>query len=484
MGSDLHVGQVSPGHLDETDVVRQLIRCLGALEEQVVSLNRRSEAAQERLDLIVAELEADRLTMHELRDSVHQAARKGTFRRDRTRVLFLVHLIEAWDSYHDVFRAMEASTDFEPIVATIPRHFNGDAALGFEEEVHRGLESEGVAHIRLTPRDMDQALRLIKSIDPDLIFRQSQWDADIPEELGSDRLSFARTCLVPYETMNIVQNVPNEVTGNTAVDSPYHRQAWVVFCTNDLVLEMARRDGVRGGAQFRVAGHPKADRWRAATPTWPVASGESESRRRRVAWSAHHTIGTGWTDFGAFPFMAADMLTWARERPGIEFVFLPHPALIPYTRSPDCPLPGEVFDNWLATWESLPNTGISTSGGYVSVLAASDLLITDGLSVLVEYQLLERPIVFFEREGHRAFNEIGEFARRGAHTVRTVSEARHVSEPLLEGDGDPLAPIQRQNAQRLFGDPQSADRILSTLREMISAERGSDRARTGDRAGV
>jgi CDP-glycerol glycerophosphotransferase (TagB/SpsB family) len=105
----------------------------------------------------------------------------------------------------------------------------------------------------------------------------------------------------------------------------------------------------------------------------------------------------------------------------------------------------------------------------VSVLAAADLLITDGLSVLVEYQLLERPIVFFEREGHRAFNEIG--------------EARHVAEPLLEGGADPLAPIQRENAQRLFGNSHSADRILSTLREMIAAERGSLGARTGDPAG-
>lgn len=119
----------------------------------------------------------------------------------------------------------------------------------------------------------------------------------------------------------------------------------------------------------------------------------------------------------------------------------------------------------------------------MSVLAAADLLITDGLSVLVEYQLLERPIVFFEREGHRAFNEIGEVARRGAHTVRTVSEARHVAEHLLEGGADPLAPIQRENAQRLFGNSHSADRILSTLREMIAAERGSLGARTGDPAG-
>jgi hypothetical protein len=405
------------------------------------------------------------------RFGVHNVAGRATLRRDRTRALFLVHLIEAWDSYHDVFRAMEASDDFEPIVVSIPRHFNGEACLGFEDEVHHGLDHVNVPHLRLAPREMDQAFQLIETIEPDLIFRQSQWDADISREFSTDRLGFARTCLVPYETMNIVQNVPNEFTKNTAVDSPYHRGAWAVFCTNDLMLDMARRDGARGGAQFRIAGHPKADRLRAASPAWPVAHSGSAGRRRRIAWSAHHSIGAGWTAFGAFPVMAADMLAWARDSPDIEFVFLPHPALIPYTGTSDSPITRGEFDSWHSEWHALPNAGMSTSGGYASVLAASDLLVTDGLSLLVEYQLLQRPLIFFEREGHRPFNEIGEIARRGAHTVTTVSEARMLAERLLRGDADPLGQCQQDIVQRLFGDVPSAGRILSILREMLAAER-------------
>jgi hypothetical protein len=448
-----------------------MIRRFDTLEAQIALVNQRSQALQEAVALVVADTARDRSTLRELGDSVHYATRRSTLGRARTRVLFLVHLIEAWDSYHDVVRAMEESDDFQPIVASIPRHFNGDAALGFEDEVHRGLERANVAHLRLAPHDMDQALRLIKSMEPDLIFRQSQWDADISEQLSSDRLSFARTCLVPYETMNIVQNVPNELTGNSAVDSPYHRGAWVVFCTNDVVRDMARRDGARGGAQFRVAGHPKADRIRSAVPAWPVPSGGTSRPPARIAWSAHHTIGRGWTDFGAFPLMAADMLTWAHETPDIEFVFLPHPALIPYFRSPQCPVSAEQFDGWQAAWRSLPNTAISTGGDYASVLTASDLLITDGLSLLVEYQLLQKPLIFFEREGHRPFNEIGEFARQGAHTVTTVAEARVLAATLLGQHADPLARTQRDIVQRLFGHDPSAGRILEVLREMIDSER-------------
>ena len=386
-------------------------------------------------------------------------------------------MIEAWDSCHEVVRAMEASDDFEPIVISIPRHFNGDSALGFEGETHRGLEHEKVTHLRLTPHDMDQALRFIQALEPDLIFRQSQWDADISEELASERLGFARTGLIPYETMNIVQNVPNEHSTNSAVDSPYHRDAWVVFCTNDLMLDMARRDAARGGTQFRIAGHPKADRLRAASADWPVASGASPVPRRRIAWSAHHSIGTGWTEFGAFPLMADDMLAWARDSPDLEFVLLPHPALIPFLGTQPSAMTRAEFDRWREAWLGLPNTMISSNGGYASVLAASELLITDGLSLLVEYQLFERPLIFFERDGHRPFNEIGDIVRQGAHPVKTVTEARALTERFLAGEADPLAARQREITRRLFGDEPSAGRILSILREMIASERASGHSR-------
>jgi hypothetical protein len=400
----------------------------------------------------------------------------------RVRVLFLVHLIEAWDSCHDVVRAMKASPDFDPVVVSIPRHFNGDLRLNFEEEVHRGLEREGVEHLRLPPRHLDQAAELMRRIAPHLIFRQSQWDADIPDVFSAERLAFAHLCLIPYETMNIVKNVANELTANSAVDSTYHRRAWVVFCANTFVLDMARRDGAGGGAQFRVAGHPKADRLRTAQPRWPVAWAPA-TRSPRVAWSAHHSIGSGWTDFGAFPMIADGMLAWATERPDLDFVFLPHPALVPYTGSSASPITRTEFDRWQTAWHALPNTATSAGGGYGSVLAASDLLVTDGLSLLVEYQLLQKPLLFFERDAHRPFNEIGEMVRRGAHTVTTVPEVRALADRFLRGDPDPNRALQRENVDRLFGEAPSAPRILAILREMIAEERArSVLAHTSTRA--
>jgi hypothetical protein len=455
---------------------RDLVRRFGLLEDRVAGLTARQDELCGRLDRYaldhqeqLAALLADvRAMADELRESVHLVAARSAFQRTQTRVLFLVHHIEAWDSCAGLFWALDAAPDFEAIVATLPRYFRGMDGFGYEEEVHRQLAERGVPHIRLGEIDDAEALRLIKAIDPDLVFRQSQWDPDVPGYAATDRLTFARLCLVPYETMNLVENVPFAGQGSAAVDHPYHRAAWAVFCANDMVKDMAVEQGSRAGEQFHVTGHPKADHLRSAARRWPLA--RSAETRARVVWSAHHSIGTGWSDFGAFHLMADDMLRWAAEEPEIEFVFMPHPALLPYLHAPESPWSGPQLAEWRARWEALPNAVVFTDGDYVPLLRAADLVITDGLSMLVEPQVVGLPVVFFERDGHRPFNRIGEVVRTGVHATASMAQLRAVTAELLAGP-DPLAARQEEVVERLFGPAGSVDRIVAVLREKIADER-------------
>jgi hypothetical protein len=426
----------------------------------------------------VATGEESGLRFAELRDSVHLVARRSALRRRPIRVLFLVHVLGAWDSYHGLVQAMGDSDDFEPLVASIPRRFRGSNGLYGEEEVHAGLVERGVPHLRFAAEQLDNVLPLIKAMEPDIVFRQSQWDADVPDELGTARLGFARTCLVPYETMNIVVNVvSDERTPNTAIDSQYHRAAWLVFCTNTLMMKTAVRDGARGGAQFRVVGHPKADHLRSATPRWPLDAAPAdgspqEGRPGRVVWSAHHTIGRGWTDFGAFHLVRDEMLAWAHQRDDVQFLFMPHPALLPFPDAEESPIDRADFDAWMQRWTALPNTAVLSESDYGPTLAASDVMVTDGLSMLVEYQLFTKPVIFFERPEHRPFNAIGERVMRGVHTVHTVDEVRRLTDKILGGEPDPLRDQQRKNVEELFGTGDSVGQILAALRTEIAAEEG------------
>ena len=67
----------------------------------------------------------------------------------------------------------------------------------------------------------------------------------------------------------------------------------------------------------------------------------------------------------------------------------------------------EQFDSWLDAWQALPNA-TAWNGPYTALLASTDLLITDGPSMITESQVLTVPTIFLERADHVPFNAIGE----------------------------------------------------------------------------
>ena len=386
------------------------------------------------------------------------------------RVVMLVHYPEAWASLEPVFRALEADDAFQATVATIPRRFPGAPGFRGEDDTHRELTTRGIPHVRLPFSDSFESLDVVRALRPHIVFRQSQWDGDIPPGFSTRALSFARLCLVPYETMNIVENVRHSGTPtNTAVDSPYHRAAWKVFCANDRVRNAALADGTLGGEHFVVTGHPKSLAIVDAAPSWPIADG-ADGRRRRVVWSAHHSIGDDWTRFGLFPAMAGPMIEFAATHPDVDVVFMPHPMLLTFPGHHQSPIGPEFIDDFLARWSALPNTATYQGADYAGALRASDVLITDGLSMLVEYQLLGKPVVFAERDGHRPFTEIGEVVVRGVHRHGTVADAIAAAAQLSDGSRDPLADTQAEVISTLFAFDDPDRRIVTALRDGMLLE--------------
>lgn len=469
-------------HVDE--VTQRVESSLTTLSRTTDALRVEHAALQRRLDAMErATAERDRKgarAVSALNDTVNLVARRGAFAREASRVVFLVHHVEAWDSLDDLVRLMEMSDDFDPVVVTIPRHFGGQGELRDEELVHAGLAARGIPHLRATADRVDDVLRLVKVLEPDVVVRQSQWDQDVDPSLSTSLLDFARLCVVPYETMNLVVNVPGAATPavNTAVDADLHRAAWLVFCTNAQTFAAAERDGVRGAGHFRVTGHPKLDVLRAAEPSWPIDGGESP--RPRVVWSSHHSIGAGWTRFGLFPELAEDMLEWARQGE-VEIVWMPHPALVPYMAREGSRYTTSQYEDWLVRWTALRNTAVVQGGGYAPLLAAADVMVTDGLSMLAEFQVLSKPVVFVERDDHRPFTELGERIVAGTHVVADTAGARTVVERVLR-DGDELETVQERNVNDLFGPPGAAGRILDAMRTEIASERRATTLREAVRA--
>lgn len=357
--------------------------------------------------------------------------------------LFLVHHVEAWESLDGVYNEMKKDSRFNPIVATINRKFPGSQIYKDEDSIHAHMDKLGVEHIRFNNEDSYFCLDIIKSLSPDVIFRQSQWDVDIPPAFSTDELRFAKLCYIPYEIMNFLDGISNEI-----YNSHFQHSCSVVFCANVFAQKHKIEKSLLNNNLF-VSGHPKVRKIKSAQPDWPIIS-EENNRKFKVIWGAHHSIYTGWSNFGMFLVAFEKILSFAKENQDIDIVFSPHPALMTMLEDINDIEVKEKIKNFFVTWKNLKNTHIHRFGTYSNMFAASDLLLIDGISWLLEYQVMNKPIVFMERDDHLPFNESGKLIKEGLNSVRTPDEAMALIVEFKNGKDDSKKDAQKKVSSRLL----------------------------------
>jgi hypothetical protein len=415
-----------------------------------------NERLSERLDSVAAQVEArlaERMrTMltdvgrqlyekvdaeaADLRQIGNLAARRLGGSGHRIRCVFLVHMIESWDAQIDLYEAMRRDDRFEPLVASINRRFPGDGGFGGEEHTSAALAKAGVPHVRLGMEPSWPAIDILRALQPDVIFRQSQWESDVPPAFSTSRLSFARICSVPYGMSIVGKFSPGDSSvggvNEQSFDQHYHRMAWRVFCeteqTRDYFVQFSHSDPEK----FVVSGYPKLTRLlraRNEPEQWPIVG--AGKRRCRIIWAPHYSVGTDWLAFGTFDRIHRDFLAWAREQPDFDFVLKPHPALFEFVVSSGA-LSRQDLDAFLKGWHALPNCAVE-EGTYAHLFAASDMMITDGLSFLTEYPIFEKPLIFVDSGRHVPMNALGDAALAAAHQVRTFDETRSAAQAYASG---------------------------------------------------
>jgi hypothetical protein len=401
------------------------------------------------------------------------ARRASLAGRKTVRCLYLVHHIEAWDSLAGLYEKMRDSTDFVPTVATLPRREPGGASFGEEPANHAGLDRLEVPHIRLIDRDPYNDLGLVKTLNPDIIFRQSPWDRDVPDAFHPRHLGFARLCYVQYGGFHLIQEYgPGDAGADRRLgyDQPYHRACWRIFSEAESQAEAFRAHSPFAGRNVVVTGHPKFDRLRAAMQRahWPITS--DRERQFRLVWAPHHSLTSGWLGFGTFLTCYLDMLAWAAADPTVEIVLKPHPSLFVVAETHGLMSATEIAA-FLQAWTALPNTTTATGGDYGPLFAASDAMLTDGISFLAEYQVFDRPIVFLDSGHHVPFNEAGNLVMTATHRAQDLAEARDLLRAFRRGVPDPLAPNRPRVMRELVPfSGESVDRIMTALRTGLAEE--------------
>ena len=435
-----------------------LLDIAGAIQQLGEGLAAAKQAPQKntQLDAVMARLERLEGT---LQWSARTASRSGV--GAPIRVLFLIHHATAWPAVRDIVDEMRQAEDFEPVIMSLPHQFPVLNRLGGEDEVHAMLQAQGYAHIRLRDDDAANALEYVKQLAPAVIFRQAPWDADLPAALSSKHLGFARLCYVPYGYMTA--RIEKQ-----QFDQQYHRQCWRLFCPDEAHRELYAAHNALGDVNCRVTGYPKFDhlaRQVGQPGHWPIAD---KAGAYRLIWAPHFSSDNDPLKFGVFNRIAADMLKLAAGDESLQIVLRPHPALREAMAGarPDSPL-----GRFLHTWQSLPNTCFDDEAEYAGLFAASHAMLTDGISFFSEYQLFDKPLVYFERADNVGFNAAGERLKDGMYCVRDMADWLARLQGFRAGIEDAaIVAGRRRIAAELQPYPGAAARqIVEVIRREIGA---------------
>ena len=407
---------------------------------------------------------------HELLDfqNFYLATHQQTVARKdkKIRIAFLIANIHAWASVGSLIEAMLHDDTFEVSVFSINKRFPGQSDFSGEEAVHQFLDEKNIAHIRLGMPNSFHGLEIVYSFAPDIIFRQSQWEADYPPAFNSKYLGFAKLITIPYELVNFLQVAENAVEDGVkdfTIDSLFHRRCTRVYYSSPISFKQIECDAILQGRQYVLAGHPKIDYLKNTQPNWIF----NTQKNKRIFWSAHHSILNGWSDFGVFHLIWRDMVNLFQKYPEIDFVFSPHPALMTLLESGNSNIPKADIDEFFHTIRQLDNVFEYYGADYAEIIKSCDLVLSDGISFLIEVQFLEKDILFFERDGHYPFNEIGNAVSQGFIPVKNVGEAIVYINKMLANESLGLHEKQQQGLQECFPINNCVQNIIDDLKQQF-----------------
>ncbi|WP_421595569.1 hypothetical protein [Rahnella sp. PD4] len=357
-------------------------------------------------------------------------SKKNSYNKMKPHVLFLIHNMNTWYSVANLFLELSQDPDLKVTIASIPRSFPGVEGYSGEEITSAALSKIGINHMRISSYSDKEISTILTTLSPDVIFRQSPWDHDIPPGFSANRINFAKLCYVPYYAVNIVKNISSGTDFDFQSNQDLHNNSWRIYCDTQYAYEKLCKNSLLRGVNARYFGHPKLDYIH--TKMKETGDSEKKSGITNILWAPHHSVDQGWLSFGTFDKNYLDFLRYAEENNDVHIKLRPHPALFDFMRAKSDEIKSNV-DYFLSKWTSLNNTSMDYDYDYVASFDWSDILVTDGISFIVEYPLFHKPSIFIENDNHAEFNELGILAAKCNHIANDFASVLFFLDKFNDG---------------------------------------------------
>lgn len=343
-------------------------------------------------------------------------------------IVFIVHNMYVWSALSEIYRLCCAHPNITTYVICANQKELAQTLTqrAYAEHTEAHLHSLNIPFYKIADNNPAALYGFLEQIKPDYIFRQSPWEADLPNIFDSELLAKYKLIYVPYMGLDLVQFELNGM--NMEINMPFHLRCHRIYCTSEQMLkdEQAYHNG--NPNKFIYLGNTKLEY---IALHHQSANHFQQTGKVNILWAPHHSID-GWLNFATFTQNCFHFIRLAEKYQNqIHIKLRAHPVLIEKMRIRH----PEMLQQFTQIWDDLENTSIDTHWDYLPSFDWSDLLITDGVSFLAEYPITQKPSIFIENNQHMAFNHNGLLARDCQYIAQNMGEVeqyflRYLSEDL------------------------------------------------------
>lgn len=295
----------------------------------------------------------------------------------------------------EVFHRMKESSLFEPEVVVVPDRLRIERnSFEFVSNVARILK-RSFDPVKMSIDSDNTALDVFK--DFDIVFISIPYKS-MTDELHSYTELSRRGKLLCY--VNYSYGVSNYDL-NWISDSDMGA-FWRVFVPTKFHLKRWKKYSVLSRNQIKLTGYPKTE----AFISGPVI----KKARPLIILAPHHSCKTSPDDWslGDFFDLADRYMHLPTRFPEVDFIFRPHPLLLPKLRQDD--MWGiKKTEEFLDSLRKKPNVAFSLDGDYTDIFMASDGLIHNCGSFIAEYLLLQKPTAFMMSDRNQVKASLNSF---------------------------------------------------------------------------
>lgn len=329
----------------------------------------------------------------------------------------------------------------------------------------RGYEPRDVAWLERQYADPGSGVAVTLFYDPWDGLRPQAATATFAAEFG------VRVGYFPYS--------PNAAAGDKmeamSYDLPTHRLAWRLYARSERQRELFGAHCAVGNGQVRVLGTPKMDRVISASKAAEKAHShpwsEQAAGRPIILWNPHFSMGEGgWSTFLTY---LEPMVAYAAAHPEMFLLIRPHFRILR-----DLELAGEngreVAARLFAAATDHRNVAIDTTPDYLESFRAADVMVSDLSSLLTEFFLTGRPLLYLHRPDGPGINDDAEYFLACDVATEWSDVQRFLDVTLTVGD---LGRSRRELARErhfVHEDGRSSARILDDILSGLRTERTAD----------